>query len=185
MFFNNSFWKSRWISPIRGNITKLPGLFMLIYKVNNVDVVQLPYWHVYSLKHRQKWSTFVKQNFQMHFVERNLFCLNLNSTDAFFFGLQMTRIQQWSTLIARFVGPTWGLSGDRWIPSRKGSVKRICWVFFNVTLDKLLNKQSNCRWFAMQWPSCYITLIDGMVALFSKKAGMKWMGLISFELIEA
>ena len=33
-------------------------------------------------------------------------------------------------------------------------------VFFVVSINKLLNKQSSLQWFEMPWGSCYITVMD-------------------------
>ena len=62
------------------------------------------------------------------------------------------------TQIARFTGPTWGPPGaDRTqggpmlAPSTLLSGKLLC--VFDVSLDKLLNKQFSCQWSEMPWHS--------------------------------
>ena len=59
----------------------------------------------------------------------------------------------------RVTGPLWGEStGHRWIPLTKGPVIRCFGVFFVVSLNKLLDKQSKRRWFETQWRLYNVTV---------------------------
>ena len=57
--------------------------------------------------------------------------------------------------VFRLTGPLWGgIHRWRWIPPHKWSVIRNCDVFFTVSVNELLNKQSSCRWFETTWHWC-------------------------------
>ena len=45
----------------------------------------------------------------------------------------------------------------------KGSFHCLSWCCIFITLNRLLNQQSNCRWFETPWPSCHITSPVGHV----------------------
>ena len=46
-------------------------------------------------------------------------------------------------------------TGDRWVAQGQK-----CFIFFGVSLSKLLSKLSSCRWFQTPWRSCDVAVID-------------------------
>ena len=75
------------------------------------------------------------------------------------YGYWVNMMTSWNGNAFRVTGPLWGEpTGDRWIPPTKVQ-KRSCEVFFDVSLSKLLNKQTNNRWFETPWSSCDITIM--------------------------
>ena len=83
------------------------------------------------------------------------------------------RMTSWHGNIFHITGPLWGESTCHWwIPLTKGPIMHRVYVFFLVSLNKILNKHSSCQW---QWWLMMLMLLLLMMMIMKMTAMMMMM----------